>query len=144
MGRKRDKRRRDAELKPVTPPLAALVTPPRPLRPVVLPVSIEDRRVHDPRGLDRPARDVHGRAIRPLRPKAVVVRAAGGKPVKARKSIRNILNTVPHRLQFAQPMKTVVCLRRKMRQEVLHALGKTGRGARRRKPRRNWMSSISC
>lgn len=46
--------------------------------------------------------------------------------------------------QFALPKQTVVCVRRKTRKEVLHARKKTGRGVRRRNPRRNQWSNIHC
>lgn len=44
---------------------------------------------------------------------------------------------------FDAPKKVLVCVRRQRRKEVLHALKKTGKVGQRR-PRRNWLSSISC
>lgn len=48
------------------------------------------------------------------------------------------------RISFASPHKMVICIRRKIREEVLHALKKTGRGVSRRKPRRNNYSNVEC
>lgn len=46
-------------------------------------------------------------------------------------------------LAFEHPLRVVLCARRKIRKEVLHALGKSGRGGQ-RKPRYSYYSSISC
>lgn len=45
-------------------------------------------------------------------------------------------------VQFADPRRVLVCLRRKMRREVLHA--KSVAGGRVGKPRRNVWSDVSC
>jgi len=45
---------------------------------------------------------------------------------------------------FRDPQDVVVCVRRKQRKEILHALGRTGRGARRARPRLTASSHISC
>lgn len=44
---------------------------------------------------------------------------------------------------FTVPSRLMVCVRRKVRREVLHAKREAGRGGMRR-PRRNFLSSISC
>lgn len=44
---------------------------------------------------------------------------------------------------FDAPEKVLVCVRRKIRQEVLHAIGKTGKKGQ-RKPKFNQYSNISC
>lgn len=46
-------------------------------------------------------------------------------------------------LSFADPSRVGVCVRRKVRREVLHALRKAGKGGMSR-PRRNASSSIHC
>lgn len=48
------------------------------------------------------------------------------------------------RLQFDLPKQVTVCVRRQIRKEVIHAIGKSGRGAKRRRPRYNSWSQISC
>lgn len=53
---------------------------------------------------------------------------------------------LPYRIGFTLPWQVIICVRRKRRRQVLHALGKTGRGATRRmKPRKNnhW-SEVRC
>lgn len=50
---------------------------------------------------------------------------------------------VPYSITFRNPQKTVVCVRRTQRKQVLHALGVAGRKGL--KPRRRiWSSAISC
>lgn len=45
---------------------------------------------------------------------------------------------------FAQPRSVLVCIRRKQRRQVLHALRLTGKGARAAKRRRTPYTGISC
>lgn len=129
MARKRGRKdRSDAISQPQS--LAVLLRP----SPVQLPVSVtplrevEDRREYHPVKFHRPARDVSGQ---------------GHKPVVVKPS-RKFGRVLPFGLRFAEPARTVLCVRRKTRKEVLHAIRKTGKGVRRRKPRRNWFSRISC
>lgn len=89
--------------------------------------ELEDRRTYHPLGFFRPARTTEGVPSGPLKVKS--------KPFR---------RSLPFGLQFGVPDKTIVCVRRKRRKEVLHALRKTGGGAGRRKPKRNWLSSVSC
>lgn len=49
-----------------------------------------------------------------------------------------------HRVRFARPDLVAVCLRRKVRKEVLHALHRTGRGRGKAPRRRNLYSNIKC
>lgn len=50
-----------------------------------------------------------------------------------------------HALTFRSPKFVAVCVRRKSRKEVLHALGKIGKGAGwKKKPRRSYWSNIRC
>lgn len=50
---------------------------------------------------------------------------------------------VPTRVAFEQPHHVLVCVRRKMRKEVLHALKKAGRRGQ-KAPRRSAYSDIQC
>lgn len=50
---------------------------------------------------------------------------------------------VPHQLGFAAPEKVLICVRRKIRKEVLHAYKRTGRGSG-RPNRRGPFSDIHC
>lgn len=127
MAKKRG-RDRSASTRPDAPsPHRALTTVVRPYPTAPLLPAIEDRRTHHPLGTNRPARLVSGH---PTKPHVV-------KPSKFKRQL-------PFGLRFAAPQQTVICVRRKTRKEVLHALNKTGRGKPRRRPRRNWYSKIGC
>jgi len=64
---------------------------------------------------------------------------------RAKRAIRPSRYTPnPLRLFFRSPNSTLVCVRRKIRREVLHALQRTGRGVKRSRPRLNDNSQISC
>lgn len=105
----------------------------------------EDRRTFHP-DLFRPAvalprsssRLIVGEGIRVGRPNTNVSR-----PDTVRSSFRG---SIPHRVGFEVPKDVVICLRRKRRREVLHALGKAGRGGigRGRRRHTNEFSEIGC
>ena len=48
------------------------------------------------------------------------------------------------KLQFFDPRMTLICVRRKIRREVIFAFGKAGAGMFRKKPKRNFHSKYSC
>lgn len=50
---------------------------------------------------------------------------------------------VPSGIQFEDPSRVLICVRRKQRKEVLHALKKTGKRGQKR-PRRGYYSEIHC
>lgn len=91
--------------------------------------DIEDRREHHPLGFFRPARKLDG---------------GGSDPVVVRSPKNKSKAFLARGLGFARPGAVVVCVRRKQRKEVLHALKKTGRGRGGGRKRRNWWSTISC
>lgn len=45
---------------------------------------------------------------------------------------------------FRAPQSILICIRRRMRREALFGLGKVRGPASRKRPRRNWYSSVSC
>lgn len=94
--------------------------------------KIEDRRTWSPLGPKRSARSFN-KAHHTL-----VVK----KP--RLKSAANVFGALSHKVRFAAPRKVLVCVRRQARKEVIFAKGKNGRGVRRRNPKRNWFSSVSC
>lgn len=51
---------------------------------------------------------------------------------------------LPHAVAFEQPLKVLICVRRKIRKEVLFARRLTGRGAAKKFHRHGPYSSISC
>lgn len=98
---------------------------------------IEDRRVFHPDGLARPARSLYRR-----RPRLRVIQPRLERRSKNVTS-RLARSSTPSFFAFADAPRVAVCVRRKVRQEVLHALKKTGSKGQRR-PRRSFTSSIVC
>lgn len=88
---------------------------------------VEDRRRYHPDGARRPAIGFNKWAPRVIVPKWA---ALGGAAVTAK-------------LAFSSPDQVALCVRRKIRREVMFAKGKGGRRGQRR-PRRSWYSRISC
>lgn len=106
--------------------------------------SIEDRRVFHPEPI-APARVFSGPKARiTLRPPA---------PAKVKRSVRarnvqkmqqGLIPAMPREQHaFTNPNEVMICLRRKIRREVLHAL-KMKRSGRGRKKRRNYHSDVRC
>lgn len=87
----------------------------------------EDRRTHYP----------GGRVNRP--PTSSRSHLAKTKPTRLTAFSTQVFNA------FKAPQKVAICVRRSTRKEVLHALGKSGRGSRfHKKPRRNFHSNTRC
>lgn len=128
MARKKRNRTTQRDVFPIATPVLR-TTPIIPTRPLV-----SDRRLYHP---DKPfeapysVRRKYRRIVEDVRPK--LARKSSGN-AGVRRSV----------LRFSVPRKVEMCVRRKRRREVLFALGRTGRGARRRHRRRNYYSSISC
>lgn len=108
---------------------------------------VEDGRVYHPEGDDRPALDVLGRPVRfsvssVVRPPSVRVHR---RSFVARSYYTNSFRgfQLPWGIKYQSMFPVVTCLRRKVRKEVLFALGRTrsGRGGSRR---RSWRSSVEC
>lgn len=93
---------------------------------------IEDRRFFHPLVDVAPARSFRAR------PRLVV-----HSPNVNRNAVRNKF-AVPSGIGFDVPRNVVICVRRKSRKEVLHALKFTGRGSGAGKKRRNYWSDVSC
>lgn len=89
--------------------------------------TIEDRREWHPLGPRRSARSFN---------------AAHHQLVV--KQPRKQSHKVPKGIRFHAPRKVLICVRRKVRREVMFALNKRGKGSARRNRRRNWYSAISC
>lgn len=81
--------------------------------------------------------------LRDLRPVASFVKSAARVVAKQRVNFPQPSQTKAI-LAFADPRRVLVCLRRRIRREVLHAKRVAGSGKAMRKPRRNSLSSISC
>lgn len=100
--------------------------------------EIEDRRTWHPLGSERNARSFK-RATHSL-----VIPPANVNKNKNQSKFKGPKLTLPHTIGFEAPQQVLVCVRRKTRKEVLFAKNKTGKGARKFKRRRSWLSEISC
>lgn len=96
--------------------------------------EIEDRRLFHP-GSKAPGTLSSQRTRLRTYPRTSQARGRPYEPFKA-------FQTVPHRIGFSRPRDVLVCVRRKARREVLHALGRTG--GRMRPPRFTEYSTIHC
>lgn len=89
-------------------------------------LEIEDRRRFHPGGRNAPPKSFRSS---PAKQKPKTYSLLKGNPLYA----------------FAHPKKTIMCVRRKMRTEVMHALGFAGKGGgKQRKPRFNANSKVHC
>lgn len=107
--------------------------PYRPIRSISL-LPTEDLRAYHPLATARPVRVVSGAAVQPLR-------VAAPASTARRAGLYAPPGLSPH-LKFAVPSKTIVCIRRARRREVLFAKRKFGGSGGRR--RRNFWSDIRC
>ena len=94
--------------------------------------SIEDRRTFHPEGPNRPARSLSSSRHRLRVPKT---------PSRYQYSLKK--SYVPHEIGFVDPERVLVCVRRRQRRQVMHAMKKAGKRGQRR-PRRSYYSSVSC
>lgn len=102
----------------------------------------EDRREWHPEGSWAPARSFSS-----TRHRLTVVDQprARSTPLNRNpwRSLRNYFSQTKARVAFSNPSRVLVCVRRSIRREVLHALRKSGRRGQ-KPPRRTWYSSVSC
>lgn len=129
-------------------PLSVLDPPRMPVNTAVRSnlLEVEDRRRWEPNRLTRPIRssrrwNIPVRLVRdaPRSKGRGVLFAPASKPRKA--VARNVRFGG---LQFRMPRYVAVCVRRKSRKEVLHALRRVGKGAAARRRRRTALSNIRC
>lgn len=102
-------------------PLPPMLVSRTPLR------TIDDRRTFHPSPFTRPA--------------VSAGRRADTKLVVPSQSLRDV-QRLNHTVQFKEPRKVLICVRRKIRKEVIHAKGVGG--SRVRKPKRNQFSDVKC
>lgn len=100
-------------------------------------IQFEDRRLFNPEGIYAPARSFSKPRHKLVL--SVVDRFRGASKVARRRLDFRLLSP----LSFEAPKKVLICVRRKQRKEVLHALRKAGKFGQRR-PRRSYYSDISC
>lgn len=108
---------------------------------------VEDRRMFHPLDDDAPALDVAGRPSRfsvssVVRPPMVRVHR---RPFVARDYYTNSFRgfQVPVGIKYQSMFPVVTCVRRKIRKEVLFALGRTRKGSQGGR-QRNWRSDVRC
>lgn len=92
-------------------------------------ISVEDRRTSHPDGPARAPRSTRSTHVN---------YAIASHPSRSSNPW-----DVPTGVAFEDPSRVLICVRRKQRKEVLHALGKAGKVGQRR-PRRNHYSEIHC
>lgn len=119
---------------------ARLVRPSMSVRTILQ--QLEDRREWHPEG---PARAARGFFIPRHRLVARVSSPQSGRTSSSFQSpFLPSLSSVPISVGFQAPKQVAICVRRKVRKEVIFAKGKAGRGVRRRPPTRNFYSEVIC
>lgn len=99
-------------------------------------IPYEDRRLWHPEGDYAPAR-----SFSKPRHRLVVPKVSDSRASSRSLAIKPLFPSA--KIGFAAPKKVLICVRRRIRKQVIHALKKAGRRGQRR-PRRNFYSSISC
>ncbi len=92
----------------------------------------EDRRLHHPLGKHRPPGVFYGGP-----PQLIVKNRFYSKPGRV------LASQTKGRLSFESPNRVLLCVRRNIRKQVMHATGKAGLVGQ-KKPHRNENSEISC
>lgn len=115
---------------------------PKPIRFTIKPLqAYEDRRQWNPEGRYAPARSFSKTRHRlmevPARKKEVRHENTGLRPFSS-----NFLDPA-YRIGFVEPDRVLICARRKIRREVMHATGNAGKRGQ-KLPRRNFYSKIKC
>lgn len=105
--------------------------------PLATPHPVEDRRVFHPERADRPALAIDGRPAR------FTLNNRPQKKSRLQARFRSVASQTKAAVAFQAPRQVLVCVRRQRRKEVLFAKRQAGRRGL-RKPRRTWLSSISC
>lgn len=114
--------------------LTSLLRTPYPLAPGPL-VDVEDRRRHHPLMEWAPPKIITGNPARI---------AHKNKFSRPHKLAGFTVPGVPTKVRFKAPAKTLLCIRRAQRKEVLFAKRKTRKGAGASRRRRNPFSEVSC
>jgi len=140
----RRERRRVAFLNANRPRLLIVQRKPiaRIVRPSVL-RQLEDRRTFHPQGPRRPAAGFflpRHRLRIPAPRRSVTVATAPGWGMPTLPTPETF--SLPYQIGFQAPRQVAVCVRRKVRREVIHARGIAG--SRVRRPRRTEYSGVTC
>lgn len=99
----------------------------------------DGRRYHPSKPLHRPLRNLQGHQGHRL----LVGNPTRSKALRRRQNARSMqFESVPYGIKFEEPNRLLLCIRRKRRKEVIHAIGRAGTKVR--PPRRNEYSGVSC
>lgn len=104
---------------------------------------IEDRRTWHPEGPRRPARSFNSSRHRLKAAPSSIQRTAQVPSGRFANPLKIWDTPATHQVAFERPQSVLVCVRRKIREQVLHALNKTGKRGQKR-PRFSYYSSIKC
>lgn len=139
--RRRSDRRDDFSIANRRLPVPNNMLRPTPLRFTSL-TDFEDRRQWHPERAQRPAISF-SRARHRL--EALAQPAVLKSPGKNRDAFAHLrsFSSVPSQVRFARSKEILICVRRNIRKEVLHAFKKSGRRGQ-KKPTYSWYSKIKC
>lgn len=98
----------------------------------------EDRRTWNPDKYTQPAR-----SFSQTRHRLIAVRSKGITQSVPNRYQEATWETVPQRVGFQNPDRVLICVRRKQRREIIHALGVAGRKGL-KKPKFNVYSEVRC
>jgi len=84
--------------------------------------------------------DISVRAPGPVKRSQARLTVGGGHKVRGQVSP----SSLSHRVGFAVPNKIAICVRRKQRKEIMHALKHSGKRGGQGKHRRNIWSDVTC
>lgn len=112
------------------------------IKPLVDLKNLEDRRTFSPDGFRTPAKSIRSPRHR-LTESITYPKSLQRKSLRYTKYPTFSPVVTVNRIAFEHPEEVAICVRRKIRKEVLHAKKKTGRRGQKRK-RFSWFSSVSC
>jgi len=81
---------------------------------------------------------------RPLRPAAAIRRVHARLLPKSVDRFGKAIRALPYGVRFAMPRNVAICIRRRIRKEVLHAIKRAGSASGRSRKRRNQWSNVTC
>lgn len=115
--------------------------PTRLINPIAMPRMLTPSTTLKIIGVDN--RDYHP-SPKPLRPPAAIRRVHARLLPKNLDRFGKAIRADPFSIRFGVPRNVAICIRRRIRKEVLHALGKTGGGSSHKRKRRTQWSAVGC
>jgi len=106
--------------------------------------TYEDRRTFHPLQAAAPALSINqGRSRLTLRDRRQVVSRMYNPQIGFASPVHSVFSQTKAAIGFANPRRVLICLRRGVRRQIMHALGHAGRTGQ-KPPVKNWYSQISC